>query len=437
MLTFKKTISIIFLYYHKDKMADSYKVVRDPIHGNIQIKGYFVDLLETPEIQRLYNIKQLGFAHLVFPGAHHTRLEHSLGTYKIASQISEILNLENDEKDIVTCAALLHDIGHGPFSHTLEFILLEKFGVDHVDLTEQLILGEYEIFESDEKKFIRSQSVNQILDKNNMDKEAIVKIIRGKTYRKSYLSQILNSAIDADQLDYLIRDAYYTGVAYGMIDIERLLQTLIIHDDNLTIKRKGVSVVENILMARGLMYSSVYFHKTVRIAELMLSKALEELTDLEPFEFFRMTDTEIINKLKKMGDFQHEIVTRLKYRRLFKQAYSASLYELDEQDMNVIKDLEDVNIRRRKERELENAFDIPKGHLIIDMPRLELLRAEPRINKTDISVIDRNKVKKLDDFTPVAKAIRSRITPDWIVMIITDEKYREAVSKKAKEILFN
>ena len=418
-------------------MAYSHKVVRDPIHGNIQIKGYFVDLLETPEIQRLYNIKQLGFAHLVFPGAHHTRLEHSLGVYKIASQISEILNLENDEKDIVTCAALLHDIGHGPFSHTLEFILLDKFGVDHVDLTEQLIMGEYEIFETDEKKFVQSQSVNQILDKNNINKEAIVKIIRGKTYRKSYLSQILNSAIDADQLDYLIRDAYYTGVAYGMIDIERLLQTLIIHDDNLTIKRKGVSVVENILMARGLMYSSVYFHKTVRIAELMLSKALEELTDLEPFEFFRMTDTEIINKLKKMGDFQHEIVTRLKYRRLFKQAYSASLYELDKHDMKVIEDLEDVNLRRRKERELENAFDIPKGHLIIDMPRLELLRAEPRINKTDISVIDRNKVKKLDDFTPVAKAIRSRITSDWIVMIITDEKYREAVSKKAKKILFN
>lgn len=418
-------------------MTENCKVVRDPIHGNIQVRDYFVDLLETPEIQRLYNIKQLGFAHLVFPGAHHTRLEHSLGTYKIASQISEILNIKESEREILTCAALLHDIGHGPFSHTLESILMEKFGVDHVDLTEKLVLGEYEIFESDEKNFIKSQSVSQILDKNNMDKEGIVKIIRGKTFRKSYLSQILNSTIDADQLDYLIRDAYYTGVAYGMIDIERLLQTLIIHEGNLTIKRKGVSVVENILMARDLMYSSVYFHKTVRIAELMLSKAFEELPDKEPFEFFRMTDAEIINKLKKMGDFRHEIVTRIKYRRLFKQAYSASFYDLDKQDKNVIKNLENVNVRRQKERDLENAFDIPKGHLIIDIPRLELLKAEPRIDKTDISVIDRDKVKKLDDFTPVGKAIRSRITPDWIIMIITDEEYRETVSKKAEEMLFN
>ncbi len=418
-------------------MEKNYKVVRDPIHGNIQIKDFFIELLETPEVQRLYNIKQLGFAHLVFPGAHHTRLEHSLGTYKIATQISEILKLEDTDKDIITCAAFLHDIGHGPFSHTLEFILREKFDVDHIDLTEKLITGEYEIFEPDEKKFIHSPSVNQILDKTGIDRKAIVKIIRGKSYKKPYLNQILNSAIDVDQLDYLIRDAYYTGVAYGMIDIERLLQTLSIYEDNLTVKRKGVGVIENILMARGLMYSSVYFHKTVRIAELMLSKALEEVTDPKPFKFFRMTDVEIINKLKKMGDFQNKIITCLKYRQLFKQAYSASFYELDNHKKNLIKNLEDVKKRRQMEQELENNLNIPRGHIIIDIPRRDLLIAEPRISQTDISVIDRNKVKNIDEFTPIAKAIRSRIIPDWIIMIITEDKYREVVSKKAKKILFN
>ena len=133
-------------------MDESDKVIRDPIHGNIKLKESIAELLESPEVQRLYNIKQLGFAHLVFPGAHHTRLEHSLGAYHIASQISEILNIEGDKRDVVACAALLHDIGHGPFSHTLESLLLEKFGVDHVDLTEELIFGEYEIFESNEKE---------------------------------------------------------------------------------------------------------------------------------------------------------------------------------------------------------------------------------------------------------------------------------------------
>jgi len=418
-------------------MIENHKVVRDPIHGDIKITEMLDDLLKTPEVQRLHNIKQLGFAHLVFPGAHHTRFEHSLGSSMIASQIADILGLKEMEKKLITCAAQLHDIGHGPFSHTLESILLERFGVDHVDLTEKLILGNYDILDAKEQQFISAPKVHEILDKHQVNEKDIVNIIRGKLSKKSYLSQLLNSTIDVDQLDYLMRDAYYTGVAYGMIDLQRLLQTIMIHKGNLTMMRKGVNVVENILMARALMYSSVYFHKTVRIPELMLSKALEEIPDAEPFEFFRMTDAEIMTSLKTMGPFQQEIITRLKYRDLFKQAYAVSLQDLDKQGIKAVKRLEDVSTRREKERELEDTFCIPKGHIIIDIPRPELLRAEPRINKTDIQVMDRNVIKTLDDFTPVAKAIRSRIAPDWAIMCITDEKYRKTVAKKAEGILFS
>jgi hypothetical protein len=418
-------------------MIENHKIVRDPIHGDIKITGILVDLLKTPEVQRLHNIKQLGFAHLVFPGAHHTRFEHSLGSSMIASQIADILVLNDKEKKLITCAAQLHDIGHGPFSHTLESILLERFGVNHVDLTEKLILGNYDILDVKEQQFISAPKVHEILDKHQVNEKDIVNIIRGKLSKRSYLSQLLNSTIDVDQLDYLMRDAYYTGVAYGMIDLQRLLQTIMIHKGNLTMMRKGVNVVENILMARALMYSSVYFHKTVRIPELMLSKALEEIPDAEPFEFFRMTDAEVMTSLKTMGRFQQEIITRLKYRDLFKQAYAVSLQDLDKQGIKAVKRLEDVSTRREKERELEDTFCIPKGHIIIDVPRPELLRAEPRINKTDIQVMDRNEIKTLDDFTPVAKAIRSRIAPDWVIMLITDEKYRKIVAKKAERILFS
>jgi HD superfamily phosphohydrolase len=418
-------------------MIENHKIVRDPIHGDIKITGILVDLLKTPEVQRLHNIKQLGFAHLVFPGAHHTRFEHSLGSSMIASQIADILALNDREKELITCAAQLHDIGHGPFSHTLESILLERFGVNHVDLTEKLILGNYDILDVKEQQYISAPKVHEILDKYQVNEKDIVNIIRGKLSKKSYLSQLLNSTIDVDQLDYLMRDAYYTGVAYGMIDLQRLLQTIMIYKGNLTIMRKGVNVVENILMARALMYSSVYFHKTVRIPELMLSKALEKIPGAEPFEFFRMTDAEIMTSLKTMGRFQQEIITRLKYRDLFKQAYAVSSQDLDKQGFNVVKKLEDVLIRRQKEHELEDVFNIPKGHIIIDVPRSELLRAEPRINKTDIQVIDRNEIKTLDDFTPVAKAIRSRIAPDWAIMLITDEKYRKIVAKKSEKLLFS
>ena len=418
-------------------MTDEHKIIRDSIHGDIKVEGIFLDLLATPELQRLYNVKQLGLAHLVFPGAHHTRLEHSLGTYHMALRSAELLGLERNETEIVTCAALLHDIGHGPFSHTLEALLRDSLDVDHVELTEKLIFGEYKIFDDREKEFISFQSVHEILKKNSIDEKKIANIIKGEKKDKPFLSQLLDSAIDVDQLDYLIRDAYYTGVAYGMIDIERFLQTLVIHSDNLVVKRKGVGVVENILMARALMYSSIYFHKTVRIAELMLSKAIELIPDAEPFDFFKMTDSELVNDLKRRGVFQQKIATCLKYRKLYKQAYAADHSNLNEQQRDIVKKLDNSKFRKRKEQEFEDTLNILPGHIIIDVPYKELHQSEPRIDQTDIMILDEYKIKKLDEFTPIASAIRSRPIPDWMIMIVTDEKHRTTVADKAEKILFN
>jgi len=411
------------------------KTIRDPIHGDIKFEDVFLGLIEAPEIQRLYNIKQLGFAHLVFPGAHHTRLEHCLGSYYLASKAGDVLNLEKDEIKLVSCAALLHDIGHGPFSHTLESILRNSLNVDHVDLTEKLILGKHTIFDNMEKELIETLTVFDILNNNNIEPKDIVKIIKGNTKSKQYLGQLLKSTIDVDQLDYIIRDSYYTGVAYGMIDIERFLQTLVLHNNQLAVKKKGVGVVENILVARTLMYSSVYFHKTVRIAELMLSKAIELMKNNDPFRFFKFTDDELINDLKKRGDFQKEIAIRLKYRKLFKQAYTLSKSNVDAKEYKEICKLDDIHVRRKKEEEFEEILKIPKGHVIIDVPYTELHQSEPRIDSTEIGILDENELKKLDEYTPVGSAVKSRNIPDWLVMIITDESHRNAVSNKAKSIL--
>ncbi len=417
-------------------MTKQYKIIRDSIHGDIKLEGLFLDLLETPEIQRLYNIKQLGLAHLVFPGAHHTRLEHSLGAYHMASQAVEYLDIGAEDGETIRCAALLHDIGHGPFSHTLESILRTSLDVDHVDVTEKLLLGTYQIVDEQEKAIIASPSVGEVLEQHQVNTTDVANIIRGRAGQAPFRTQLLNSAIDVDQLDYLVRDAYYTGVAYGMIDIERFLQTLLISHNHLAIKRKGVGVVENILMARALMYSSVYFHKTVRIAELMLSKSLEMVSDLDPFQFFKMIDAELMSALSNMGPFQQEIATRLKYRKLFKQAYWISASHLNKDRLERVKKLENNDLRRAKEQEIEDRLNIPKGHIIIDVPYQELHHAEPRINQTDIMIDDDNQLKSLDEFTPTAGAIRSRLIPDWVIMIVTDERYREVVSQQAEQFLF-
>ena len=132
-----------------------------------------------------------------------------------------------------------------------------------------------------------------------------------------------------------------------------------------------------------------------------------------------------------------EIITFLKYRILFKQAYILAHSNLDEQKKEIVKDFENVNIRKEKEQEIEDALNIPYGHVIIDVPYMELHQSEPRIDKTDITIIDKNEKKSMDEFTPVARAVRSRKIPDWLVMIVTDEKYREVLSKKAEKMLFS
>jgi HD superfamily phosphohydrolase len=424
--------------YLLDDMKKTYKIIRDSIHGDIRLEGIFQDLLDSPELQRLCSIKQLGLAHLVFPGAHHTRLEHSIGVYHMASMISQVLTLSDELDGLLRCASLLHDIGHGPFSHTLESILREKYNADHVDLTEKLILGEYDIFYEEESSFLDEEhTVCSILESYDVDNKNLISIIRGKDKKHPFLGELLNSVVDVDQLDYLLRDSYYTGVAYGMIDSQRFAQTVTIYDDHLALNRKGIGVVENILMARSLMYTSVYFHKTVRIAELMLSKAIESIPDMHPFDFFRLTDAELIKTLGNIGDYQKEIVTRLKYRRLFKQVFVMLPENRSQQRMEFFKRLEDSNYRRYIEARFEDTLSIPQGHIIIDVPLLDIIIAEPRIQEIDMPVVDNEGIKMLTNYTPVATAIGMRKIPDWDLMILSDEKYRDDILKNANDILFS
>ena len=251
----------------------------------------------------------------------------------------------------------------------------------------------------------------------------------------------INVTLNVWRTDKIEQTLYLTAVNNsffdGTIDTERFLRTLTIEDNNLAITRKGIGVVESILMARTLMYSSVYFHKTVRIAELMLSKAIEFYKDSDPFELYKMTDSELINELQKMGKYQKEIGIRLKYRNLFKQAYTKSKPDLNSEQIKSIKKLENNKKRREKEIEFESKLNIPKGHIIIDIPYKELHLSEPRINQTESIIVDGNKIRSFDEFSTIGTAVKERSIPEWDIMIMTDEKYRSLVSQNSEEILFN
>jgi HD superfamily phosphohydrolase len=432
-----------------------FKIIHDTVHGSIKLDGLFLELLEIPEIQRLHGINQLGLAYLVFPGANHTRLEHSIGTCHVARQMADSLGLKQDERILVSAAAMLHDIGHSPYSHTLEMALHGKSQEDHMDVTKDIILGKKRI-----KMEVESEGetphIPDILEKYDLDPKDVSELISGalknsdsKTIEdfhshnnqmvfndKMYLPHIIHGAIDADQIDYLLRDSFYTGVAHGTIDRDRLIQTIELFHNDLVVDKRGVPAVEGMLVARALMYTSVYYHKTVRIAELMLARAVELLDD--PIQnIHEMIDSELMALLKESGGFQRDIAFMLKFRTLFKRAFTLSKAKASDEEMEVIKDLRKSKNRQKAESEICRRANIPLGYAIIDLPERELEITEPRIKSTNVKILDENRLKSLSNFSPLAKALEIRDVYDWELMISTAPKYLEKVNKVARKVLFD
>jgi hypothetical protein len=396
------------------------KIIRDSVYGNIPVAGLFLELLHRPELQRLHGIRQLGLTYLVYPGANHTRLEHSLGTCHVARRMAAMLGLDSREQRQVGIAALLHDIGHGPFSHTLERLLHQATGKDHVELTREMIAGTRRLEDVD------IEPLPALLERHGVDPADIVAILSGQ---RGHLSDIIHGPIDADQIDYLRRDAHYTGVAYGVIDYDRIMQTLALHDGHVMVHKKGISALESMLVARSLMYSSVYLHKTVRIAELMLLRAVEHAM---PLDFSPLTDGELLQHLKRAGGFQHDIVRRIKYRRLFKSAYRIDLSGMNAEQRRYLADLD----AGEAEQEIADRTKLDGGYVIVDVPNRDVLLSEPRLKQMDIPIINDSNIAPLSDYTPLVNALQLRGVTDWGVMVICPEQARQKVAEIAPEVLW-
>ncbi|MGC8864173.1 MAG: HD domain-containing protein [Bacteroidales bacterium] len=232
------------------------KIINDPVWGFIAIsREEYFDLIEHPYFQRLRRIKQLGLTHLVYPGALHTRFHHSLGAMHLMGQALEVLRAKgvpiHDEEALAACQAiLLHDLGHGPFSHALETTIVS--GVSHEELTD-LFLKE--------------------LTREFRGLELALEMFRGK-YSRQFFSALIAGQLDMDRLDYLRRDSFFTGVSEGQVGSERIIKMLNVVDDQLVVDEKGYLSVQHFLSARRIMYWQVYFHKTVLAAESLLINIL-------------------------------------------------------------------------------------------------------------------------------------------------------------------
>ncbi len=272
------------------------KIINDPVHGFIELpRGILLKLIDTPAFQRLRHIKQIGLSSLVYPGAMHSRFNHALGAMHLMRQALDVLrrksvDITDEEYEAALIAILLHDIGHGPFSHALEFVIIPD--LHHEDMS--LALMHY---------------LNEQFD----GKLSLAIDIFTGNYEKQFLHQLVSSQLDMDRMDYLIRDSFFTGVAEGVVGIDRIIKTLNVHNNQLVCESKAIYSVEKFIIARRLMYWQVYLHKAAVAAEYMVVNILKRARELRdqgkdvpihgPLAFF-------FNQKVQKGDITQEIIEK-------------------------------------------------------------------------------------------------------------------------------
>lgn len=338
-------------------MSDK-KFIRDSVHGNLPMTEFERELIDYPQIQRLRRLKQLGFISLIYPGANHSRFEHSIGTMHLASQLADHLDLNQEDKELVRVSGLLHDAGHGPFSHVSEAVL----EVPHEEITSYVIKNT-EISDKLNEKF----NLNDITD-----------IIHGK----GKFGPIISGELDVDRMDYLIRDSHYTGVAYGVIDTQRLISNLKL-DKYLVLDIKGVQAAESLLVARYFMYPSVYQHHTTRIINAMFRRCMRHLIKdygLNTNEMYKYDDSDMVNLCRNSEGYPKEIMNRLDNRHLLKTAYTVDVKEFKHPE-EVFK-IPKENLRKAEE-EISEDYGVNLDDIIVnitDYPRFDEMKTQVSLN---------------------------------------------------------
>ena len=296
----------------------------DPIHDFVRVYDNELKIIDTPIFQRLRRIRQLSGAHLIYPGAQHTRFEHSLGVMHIASMAGHALNEKgiissNDIQDL-RFAGLLHDIGHGPFSHLFEE-LLQKKKHSHEDIGKEIIL---------------KTTIGDLISKSGFDKKFITKLAFGDS-KFQFMNEIISGALSADIMDYLLRDGYFTGAEHAKIDHNRLTNSLDVYKNKLALDKSALVNFETMLISRYQMFKAVYFHKTVRAGEVMLLESMElaeeelNLTSMVLDDYLELSDDVILSKLLNLPEHNSKLKTAKKIatdyqnRNLFKSVFELAL----------------------------------------------------------------------------------------------------------------
>lgn len=413
--------------------------INDPIHGFIGLTDIEAKIINSQPYQRLRRIKQLSGGHYVYPTAEHTRFGHCIGVMYLAGlsgkRLLDRLGLGNKKLQEVRLAGLLHDIGHGPFSHVFEEVLLEKREMNHEDVTEWIIL---------------KSEIGDLIETAGISKKRIGNLVRGrqKTKKDSVIAGIVAGQIDSDKMDYLIRDSFYCGVNYGLVDIHRLIDSIEISKDyqmQFDIAARGA--LESFLVARYEMFLNVYYHKTVRSVEVMLVKlinaadnALNLTSFSSPDEFLELDDMSLISKIRNIDPSESEdaaeairMVNLLDSRVLYKSAFEKVLHT---QDRFVSKILTKSKVRESIQDEIASMAGVGNEEVIVDVPTLPSVPYNPhQLDPMEISIFEVIEGKRiphnLSEYSNIAEMMKTYLD---VIRVYTFDKNRVKVGKAARAV---
>ncbi|WP_049981564.1 HD domain-containing protein [Halolamina rubra] len=379
--------------------------IKDSVHDWITLSPVAADLLDTPAVQRLRHIKQLSTIRLVYPSASHTRFEHSLGVYHLASEALSHLRVDGERAAHVRAAALLHDVGHGPYGHQTEEVIMRRAGRHHDEIA----------------GVVEATGVADTLREHDLSPDRVAELVRGE----GELGQLVSGELDVDRMDYLVRDAHHTGVPYGSIDHGRLVRSLRYRDGELVLAEGNVRTAESLLLARGLMNGIVYRHHVSRIAGSMLERASERLLDggngVGIDEFARMADHDL---LVALGEHVPELGGRIERRDLYKRTVWADLSDTPAHLLEL-----EHGDERAAERDIAERAGVDESAVIVDVPQ------RPSMKESNARVVVDGVVQRLEEASGLVSAIRQAQRDGWRLGVYAPESEREAVASAAVDVL--
>jgi HD superfamily phosphohydrolase len=380
--------------------------IKDSVHDHIEVTGVAEALLETPTVQRLRHISQLGTVSLVYPSANHTRFEHSLGVYHLADRALGHLGVEGQQAERVRAAALLHDVGHTPYSHNIEEVVERHTGRAHDEVAPILGRG----------------AVATVLTDHGLNPDSVAALVAGE----GELGQLVSGELDIDRMDYLIRDAHHTGVPYGSVDHQRFVRELRIVDGELVLVEGNVQTAESLLLARALMNPVVYKHHVSRIAKSMLRRGTERLlaeTDTQAAELRSWDDNDLLVSLRDCSATEG-YGERLTHRSLFKRAVWAEMAAVPDDLRSA-----DHEAIRAIEAEIVEAANVPRDAVIIDVP------PEPSMTESTSRVVVNGDVRSLADQSTLVSALRAAQRDQWRLGVYAPESVADRVGDAAVRVL--